>query len=312
MSEITVSIIFATYKRERILQKTLEALKNLDASSFQYEIIVVDNASEKPIEELVSFYKEKVTYLKEDRPGKNSALLTGLKKSSGEVLVFIDDDILVEKNWLNQLISGIDRLPQFDIFGGKILPYLAPDIIDELGLLQLESSFIRSAYGIADWQIPEGAIKAGHIWGGNMAVRRRVFEAGISFDPTIGPLGKNYIMGSETDFLVRAERAGFKGAFIPDAVVKHQIGRESLTFEWLWGRAFRWGRGEARRDPPQSRFMIFNIPFFLIRTLVVLQAKYIFMRINGNKDWVMSCIYFNIVKGKIFQLYKDRKIIEEK
>ena len=59
----------------------------------------------------------------------------------------------------------------------------------------VDDKFIKSAYGIADWNIKEGPYEARYIWGGNMAVRAEIFHSGWSFNPDIGPSGKNYVMG---------------------------------------------------------------------------------------------------------------------
>jgi glycosyltransferase involved in cell wall biosynthesis len=308
MNSITVSILFATYKRGEILRSTLESLAALEHCSFQYEIIVVDNACESCTENLVNSYSDRLPlrYLQEPTPGKNSALLTGLAQAAGEILIFTDDDIIAEADWLREFVAGIHRRPDYDLFGGRILPSLPHGASDELGLLQRTGSFIKSAYVIADWDLPEGPIKVGHIWGPNMAVRRRVFDSGITFDPNIGPNGNNYIMGSESDFLNRAANQGFKGAYIPSAVVKHQIRPEQLNLSWLAGRAYRWGRGSVRRTPPKSKFQFLNAPLYLYRKCINEYLKYVWANLLNQTDRIEKMIAFNITKGALVQMVHDR------
>lgn len=308
MNQVAVSILFATYKRGEILRITLDSFVRLEHCPFNYEIIIVDNACENHIEALVNSYKKQlpITYLQESKPGKNSALLTGLKKAQGDVLIFTDDDVIVEPNWLVEFFAGICRLPEYDLFGGKILPHLAEGMRDDLALLQGEGSFIKSAYVIADWNLPEGPIKVGHIWGPNMAVRRRVFDAGIQFDPNIGPNGGNYIMGSESDFLNRAAGQGFNGAYIPSACVKHQIRPEQLNVEWLAGRAFRWGRGSVRRIKPNSKYKLMNAPIYLYRKFIRDYVSYLYAILVKRSDAVEKMIAFNITKGSLVQMIQDR------
>ena len=308
MNQVDVSILFATYKRGDILRVTLDSLARLSPCQFSYEIIVIDNACELQIEKLVISYQHSlpIRYLQESALGKNSALIAGLASAMGDILIFTDDDIIAEPEWLVEFVAGIRRMPDYDLFGGRILPHLPEGTRDELSLLQRDGAFIKSAYVIADWNIPEGPIKVGHIWGPNMAVRRRVFEAGIKFNPKIGPNGNNYIMGSESDFLNRAAAQGFKGAYIPAAVVRHQIRPEQLDPNWLAGRAFRWGRGSVRRTPPMSKWMLFNAPLYLYRKFIIEYLTFYKAKIFRERDWIEKMITFNITKGALVQMIQDR------
>ena len=311
---VQASIMFATFKRGDLLRKTLDGFANLDPCSIEYEIIVVDNACEQQVENIVRSYEKRlpISYFAEAKPGKNAALISGLQHAKGEILVFTDDDVIVQPDWLNKLLDGINRLPEYDLFTGKILPHVPEGIDDKYGLLQCDTSFIKSAYVIANWELPEGAIRPGHIWGSNMAVRRRVLAAGISFDPTIGPNGSNYMMGSDTEFSNRAAAQGFKCAFIPDAIVYHQIRQEQLTLSWLAGRAFRWGRGEVRRRPIKSRLMIFGAPFYLYRRYLLDYFIYIYAIFLSRSKSVEKLIAFNITKGVLYKLIADWKGKNEK
>jgi glucosyl-dolichyl phosphate glucuronosyltransferase len=243
----SVSVLFATYKRGDILDKTLASLAALAPSAFTYEILVIDNAGEAATRQLVESYvgRMPVRYLVETAPGKNSALIHGFKASRGELLVFTDDDVIVDAEWLNKLYAGAGRHPEAALFGGRILPDYPKDYQRVATEIDFNHWFLRSAYVIADWEQGEGPIKIGHIWGPNMAVRRSVFDAGIHFNPKIGPNGKDYVMGSETEFLRRANQAGFEGVYLPEALVYHQIRAEQLNLQWIEGRAYRSGKGQA-------------------------------------------------------------------
>jgi glucosyl-dolichyl phosphate glucuronosyltransferase len=305
MNEISVSILFATFKRETILRNTLNAMVQLEPARFNFEIIVVDNACEKNIADLVNSYQQQlpIIYLHEKQSGKHSALLTGLEKAQGDILVFIDDDIMVKPNWLNETVNGMARFPEYDLFGGKILPYLAEDIKDPNGILQMDSMFIKSAFGIANWSWPEGPMNIGYIWGGNMAVRRRVFESGVSFNRHIGPNGKDYIMGGETEFLVRAEEKGFKGVYLPESVVYHQIRAEQLSINWLKERALRTGKGKAMLAENKLP-CFFGAPRYLWKRFLFACLKIIAAPLYSKNQRINNVIQFYLIKGQIQQYKK--------
>src|SRR5690606_36699257 len=151
MSEILVSILFATYKRDSILRITLDALTRLDNGAFKYEIIVIDNACEKRVSELVDTYREllPITYVDESASGKNAALTIGLRFGSGKIFVSIDDDIVASPSWLNELVAGAELNPGFDLLGGRILQSPSAYGIDKDGLLYVDDDSRKSAYGIA-------------------------------------------------------------------------------------------------------------------------------------------------------------------
>lgn len=181
--------------------------------------------------------------------------------------------------WAKELVDCAARWKEGDLFGGRILPKYPSG----LPIPATKSNFFRSAYVIADWELPEGEFPVDNIWGPNMIVRRRVFDSGLRFDPSIGPRGSNYIMGSESEFCRRAHAAGYKSIYVPAALVHHQIRPEQLTHSWIRGRAFRTGRSSAVTDNFKSN-LVLNIPRFKIRKLVTDYIRYMYSYIHGGKS----------------------------
>lgn len=301
MKKLDVSIIFATYKRGEILSRTLESFLSLKTDDINYEIVVVDNACEITAKILVDSYGGKlpIMYLQEPTPGKNSALIMGIKVSKGNILIFTDDDIVAHPDWLCEMVSGISRHSDCHLFGGKILPDYPTGYEKLTKNIDLSHWFIPSAFVIADWEQAEGVIQAGRIWGPNMAVKRVVFESGINFNPNIGPNGKNYVMGSETEFLQRASAAGYKAAYLPKAVVLHQIRKEQLNLDWLMGRAFRAGRGHAATKTDRTAIRLFGVPRYLFKKYLQLTAKYLLFRLINTKNFFGTAIERQLVIGQI-------------
>jgi len=306
MKELDVSIIFATYKRGEILSRTLESFTTLITDLINYEIIVVDNACEITTKTLVKSYSNKlpIQYLQESTPGKNSALITGLKASKSDLLIFTDDDIIAQPDWLIEIVEGVSRFPDCHLFGGKILPDYPSGYEKLTKKIDLTHWFIPSAYVIADWEQGEGLIEAGRIWGPNMAVKRAVFESGVNFNPAIGPNGKDYVMGSETEFLQRASAAGYQAAYLPKAVVLHQIRKEQLSLGWLMGRAFRAGRGHAATKANKTAARVFGVPRFLFKKYLLLSAKHLLYRFVDAKKNFDAAIECELVKGQIHHYRK--------
>ena len=164
-----------------------------------------------------------------------------------------------------------------------------------------------SAFVIADWEQGEGAMDVGHIWGPNMAVRREVFTSGLSFNPNIGPNGKDYVMGSETEFLKRAQEAGFQGVYLPKALVHHQIRLEQLNVKWLQGRAYRAGKGQAALKSKDNVAWLWGAPRYLWRQYLSNWCKYqLRFCMNKNAKFKLAIELF-LLKGKLEQYQKIRQ-----
>jgi len=298
-----VSIIMATYNRNDLLKQTLQGLVDMDTSDLDWEVILVDNAgSEETTRCSASFSTSlPLKFIVETAPGKNNALKTALGHASGDLLIFTDDDIIPDPSWVKSLIDAASRWEEADLFGGRILPKypegMTAQIIDD-------SFFMQTAYVIADWNLKEGEFDAGRIWGPNMMVRRRVFDQGLMFNTNIGPTGNNYIMGSETEFLKRASKAGHTAIYVPSALVYHQIRPEQLTHSWLYGRAFRLGRASVYLDRSLPEL---KLKKWMLRDITTLYARYIYFYVFGTKsERLENGIKFHKMRGHIYQCYKGR------
>lgn len=298
-----ISIIMATFNRNDLLAQTLQGLVNMDTSGLDWELILADNAGNAETARLSESFAAliPIKFIVEKAPGKNNALNSALVHATGDLIIFTDDDVIPDPAWVKQLVDVADRWEAADLFGGRILPKYpagktAPLINDH--------AFLRIAYVIADWDLAEGECPAGKIWGPNMMVRRRVFDQGLRFNTDIGPTGSNYVMGSETEFLQRASNAGHTAVYAPSAFVYHQIRPEQLTHSWIYGRAFRVGRGLAYHN---LSIPVLEVKKWMLREIAGLYAHYIYSYAFGTEqERLENGIKFHKMRGHIYQCYKGR------
>jgi glycosyltransferase involved in cell wall biosynthesis len=275
----------------------------MDTTGLDWEVVLVDNAGNNETARISESFSESLPlqFLIEKARGKNNALNSALDHASGDLIIFTDDDVIPDPAWVKSLLGAADRWQAADLFGGRILPKYptglsAPSIDDQV--------FLRIAYVIADWDLPEGEHPAGKIWGPNMMVRRRVFDQGLRFNPRIGPSGSSYVMGSETEFLLRAGEAGHTAVYVPSALVYHQIRPEQLTHSWICGRAFRVGRGLAYHDGTKP---VLQVKKWMLREIAALYARYIYACAFGTaSERLEHAIKFHKMRGHIYQCYKGR------
>src|SRR5690348_16921300 len=104
-SEPTVSIVVPTFHRPRALRETLSRLLALDYDPTRYEVIVVDDGADATTAEIVGGLQGdgvKLTLDAQDRRGAASARNRGARLAGGELLLFIDDDIVVAPDHLQR------------------------------------------------------------------------------------------------------------------------------------------------------------------------------------------------------------------
>ena len=258
-----ITVMIATYNGEKTLETVLNAYCRLEMPRANWKLILVDNGSDDNTKELVLKFEHllPLKYLFEQRRGKNAALNTGLSEIEGDLVVFTDDDIIPQPDWLNQLELAADSQPSYSMFGGSILPEW--ESLPEEWLLSWIP--IKLTYGILDDLSGDGPIEYNLVFGGNMALRSKIFEMGYKFNESIGPNGTNYAQGSETQLCKRLHKDGFKAWHCKGAIVKHMIQASHMTKSWTLKRAIRFGRGQYRlgREYPNCKSFFGGMPIRL-------------------------------------------------
>lgn len=265
-----ITIIFASYNGEATLSQMLDAFCSLKIPQGGWKIIAVDNRSTDRTVEILKDYQQRLPLLLlfQQKPGKNSALNMALTHIEGDLVVFTDDDIIPDPDWLIKLTQAADQRPGYNIFGGAIVPNWPKQppnwILDYVPL--------GPAYVVTPPTRQEGPLRPSAIWGPNMMIRSHIFTEGIQFDETIGPgLGPDYPMGSETELTERLVNQGCQCWFVPDAVVAHVIRADQMRFWWVMRRAIRSGKGAVAKQlkiqPYKTEKIIFGAPRWLFREL---------------------------------------------
>lgn len=236
-----ISVIVATYNGAATLPLMLESLCQLQLPLCGCEFIFVDNASSDNSADIILDYAEKlpIVFLEEKRQGKNFAVSCGVAVAKGDLIVFSDDDIIPNPDWLIRYEQAAKEQPHASVFAGQVRHYWMSEPKCWLEQLGLDGA----AFAGTPANRPPGPIKAVEIKGPNFMVRQSLIDE-FEFNTSIGPNGSNaYVAGSETEYLLRIEQAGYTMQYIPSALVRHIVKPGQMRLSSILKRYYRIGRG---------------------------------------------------------------------
>jgi GT2 family glycosyltransferase len=273
---------------------------------------VADNASADRTRDVVDSFRDRLPldYVFVAQRGKNAALNAALEVAHGDLVVLTDDDVFPRSDWLLKLEAAAGAQPGFGIFGGVVVPRWAEPPEDWI----LRWVPLGPTFTISDPAIAEGPVGPESIFGPNMAVRRTVFESGLRFDSAIGPNGRSYAMGSETDFAMRAVAKGFRAWFVRDAIVEHYVTPAQMQRQWILGRAVRYGRGQYRllsAERMADASTLLGAPRYLFRQLAGTLAQLVGASVARNARRMFELRWqLNYLRGQIVEarLARDQRL----
>lgn len=244
---MTVTVILCTYNRCQSLAKALESVARSTMSpSVPWEVIVVDNNSNDGTREVVEDFSRRhahrFRYLFEPNPGKSYALNSGIHEARGDVLAFIDDDVIVERDWLHNLTTVLESNKWVGV-GGRILP--ANDFVSP-HWLPLDGQYNMGGI-LALFDLGEKPAELDRPpFGTNMAFQKNLFEKYGGFRLDLGPMPGCELRNEDTEFGRRLLAAGERLRYEPSAVVYHRVPENRLKKEYFLRFCFDHGRAIVR------------------------------------------------------------------
>ena len=126
-----ISVIICTYNRAEMLRETLESWLPVQNVGPDVELIIVDNNSTDHTQQVVESFRpacpSQLRYVCETNVGLSYARNRGIKEASANIVVFVDDDVYFDKDWLNALLKAFNDNPEISCVGGKSIPKFEVD-----------------------------------------------------------------------------------------------------------------------------------------------------------------------------------------
>jgi glycosyltransferase involved in cell wall biosynthesis len=240
MPRLTVAI--CTKDRPKRLARLLASIAAIrDRSHFAgVDVLVVDNASTDEDTRQVTFSWPDVRYVREPKPGLNFARNAALDNATGDLLAFLDDDVVVDRDWLNGLAAAWREAPHAGGFTGLVLPLRleteAQIYFERQG--GFGRGFERREFRATSFAYPLHPVGAGLVGAGcNMAFDVTLLRQLGGFDEALDT-GAPLPGGGDLDIFYRVLRARRAIVYEPRYAVRHEH-RETVAQlrrqYWSWG-----------------------------------------------------------------------------
>lgn len=205
------SVIICTYNRAHLLKRVLHSLVRQTIGPDQFEVVVVDDGSGDDTTEVCDAMRTELPNFKyiplENNQGLAIARNIGISASTGEYLLFTDDDCIAAQNWVKCLHDALDNE---EMVAGAVASTTA--------------NFMKLCHNIAQFHAYMPGQKAGPkemFAGANMAFRRSVLKELEGFY-------SGAECADDTEFILRARAKGHRAFFVPGAEVIHDPDRTEL------------------------------------------------------------------------------------
>lgn len=238
-----ISVVICTHNRSASLERTLASLAAMSEPEGEaWSVTVVDNASTDATSEVVERYRRThlpVDYVFEAEPGLSHARNAGIEHSRGEIVAFLDDDVTVRADWLEELGRAFGEHDASCVGGRALLrtevprpPWWRDEYEGKAG------HFDKGNQAIFSRSSEDGLVGIG----ANLAFRRDVFQRHGLFRTELGRKGGNLSTGEEVDVMDRLRENGELALYWPSLVVYHHPHPSRFTKAYL--RRWYHGYGE--------------------------------------------------------------------
>lgn len=263
-----LSIIICTYNREKYIGPLLESLSKNDFPTTDYEIVLVDNNCTDNTHSVCKVFAEThpeiaFRYVVEPEQGLSAARNKGIKEAKGEIIIYVDDDALVDTNYIRSYAEHFAANPDTMAAGGPIEPIYETK---EPSWMSPYTKALLTAwmnYGTKVCKYPKGRFPGG----GNAAYRKEVFERVGLYNTELGRKGTALLASEEKDIFDKMKAHGMKVLYLPTPVLHHIIPQTKLEAPYFERLTKQIGKSER------------------MRTLAISKGKYLSRLISEAIKW---------------------------
>jgi Glycosyltransferases involved in cell wall biogenesis len=245
-----LSVIVPSRNRSRLLGPLLDSLIGQENVDFEWEVIVVDNASNDDTAEVVQNKIMKspinIRYVYEAGPGLHFGRHRGAREATGEILGYLDDDMIVMPSWIKGVKLIVEK--KADAVAGRILARWV-DAFPPSWMMRMMDGGVLAHLGLMDLGDDQKEINPFLVFGGNFFIAKDLLFTLGGFNPDSVPESRlRYRGDGETALMTNFLNRGYKAVYDPISTVYHIIGANRISLEYLCKRDYRQGISQSFTD----------------------------------------------------------------
>lgn len=236
MKHIPFSVIIPTRNRAEQLRDVLLRIAQLDYPRDKFEVIVVNNRSTDSTNRVVDTFRRAhssltISLISEYQPGPSFARNAGIRKAKYSHIACIDDDILVDKEYLQKLNIAFQKHTNATIIGGKVIESSKKNINVQKNYPEMGWIFaVTQRHNRGDYilKYPDALFSA------NMSINLKKLNTRKVFDTRLGrTIGNTTLLGEDTELCFRLMLEHHTIVYDPLIVTEHIISNSRTKAKYI-------------------------------------------------------------------------------
>jgi glucosyl-dolichyl phosphate glucuronosyltransferase len=290
------SIIICTYNRDEILKESINEIRSLDFDFKLFEVIIIDNYGKSNTKDIVSSFliheNFNINYHFEQTPGLSYARNKGYDVANGEWIFYLDDDALIDSNYLKLAVKYLSDANKFCL-GGVYNPWY---------------KFKKPKWYRDEWATSMNKPNVFSVLnndqfldGNNFMVNKKVLVDLGGFRTDLGMKEMSIGYGEETELQIRLRQSGKDIYYSPELVVSHLVPLYKMRVIWILRSWYNHGKyywTTYNVQPSGYRFGIKTI----ISIIILIVRKFISNTPNFlEKDYFIQNLLIDTFKMPIWE-----------
>jgi glycosyltransferase involved in cell wall biosynthesis len=252
---VSFTLAICTYNRAGLLRQALASIAECANPRSAWELIVVDNNSKDDTAAVVQGFEGRLPIRRcfESEQGLSAARNRAIAECRSDVLLFTDDDLRFDRDWLRCYEAAFATQHAAAWFGGRVRPLWEAKrpawLVDE-HLPLISGLLVHYDLGAHDRSYASNDPSP---FGASFALRRSVFEHHGKFRLDLGVKGNVPGRGEEAEYFDRLRTAGEGGWYVGASSAWHWQDPKRFTLRHLYRYGVEKGRAEVRLNRAQVR-----------------------------------------------------------
>ncbi len=232
-SSASIDLVICTYNHAPLLDRTLAALARQQVPAHvAWTVLVVDNNCTDETAAVVERHARAgriphLSRITEPEQGLTPARLCGVRHTTGTWIAFVDDDCLLQEDWIARAARFAQAHPACGAFGGRVIldwEVAPPDFVSE-----------KFGYSFAEQDHGAEATEVDCLVGAGLVIRRKVLEeSGWTRKPFLQDrVGTQLVSGGDVEIALRVGGTGHALWYTPACVLRHIIPERRISARYL-------------------------------------------------------------------------------